>query len=356
MCKQLRKLFSVISAFLVMAIVISCFNVNAKAEEINEKSVENIEVYANSVGAEATGQSTVSQTVKAGPSYSYYTDVGSISAGETIYVLGSVKNEGWYHIRYTVTSTGKYKSGYVPSHLVTNISGNVSTEIYTGGQYISNSQQTVWSSNVPGNRISIGTIYANEPITVLYYAPVQYNYSLYRIWYIEYSTSSGTKRGYLYDANIRSCPDTIVTSVARINNDASVYGGPNSSTCAIIGSVGKSEFVTVLAKMQDWVCIEYNTNNGRKRGFLSSGYLDYHRPGLTYSDFWDYGKTSPSGSSDKTTYLYAGPSTQYATIATINAYSTDVRYYGDSATESGWCYVRITNSNGKYVYGWFYRY
>ena len=296
-----------------------------------------------------TAQSTESQTVKSGPSYSYYTDVGSISAGEGVIVLGAVKNEGWYHIRYNVGNTGNMKCGYVPSYTLTNLSATPSTEIYNGGERISTSAQTVWSCDLYGKKINIGSISANEPVTLLYEFKSIYNGASYNGAYIEYSTSNGTKRGYLYNYGLTSCPGASVSSVARMINSATVYGGPSTSNCHAIGSIGKSEFVTVVAKEGDWVCVEYNTNNGRKRGFLSSGYLDYHRPGLTYSDFWNNGITSPDAFSGIDRTVFAGPSDQFATLGTIKTYETTFKYY---TTYSGWDYISFKDSDGKWIYGW----
>lgn len=63
------------------------------------------------------------QTVYYGPNDSTYPSVGTVFADEEITVLWK-DCDGWYHIEYTVTKTGKKNRGYVQDGTV-NVTENV---------------------------------------------------------------------------------------------------------------------------------------------------------------------------------------------------------------------------------------
>ena len=135
-----------------------------------------------------------------------------------------------------------------------------------------------------------------------------------------------------------------------MKSNASVWGGALGNY-KIIGSVGKSEYVTVVAKEGDMVCIEYNTDSGkRKRGYLSQGYLDFHRPNLTYSDFW-YSKSVAIVPYNAN--IYAGPSYEYAIIGTM---SSNAKHLSccmfDRFGSIGWYPMRVENADGTELTGW----
>lgn len=271
------------------------------------------------------GHSTQNQTVYSGPGTSGYVTSGSIEKNEMVWILGKVKNMDWYHIQYRVTVgtyAGKQRTGYVPISTIDNIggTGDIHEEIYNGGERISNSAQNVYSCDDMTYRIKIGSISAQEPITLLYAYQYVDSSKSYLVAYIEYSTSSGAKRGYLHypDVTENILGTNGVTSVARVVSGATVYFGRGTSSYYTAGSISANEFVTVIAKYGDWVYVEYNTKNGRKRGHLSSGYLDYHRPGLSYIDVYDADPNWQAEGRISGTYtVYAGPTKQYAAIDTV---------------------------------------
>jgi uncharacterized protein YgiM (DUF1202 family) len=294
-----------------------------------------------------------------GPSYSNYAVAGSIDEGEYVYVLGKVKNTNWYHIQYQITSgqyVGKQKIGYVPGNNLTIISGGYpADEIYNGGQRTSNSNQTVWSCDDSDLSIITGSVYANEGVTELYAYQYSDNDSSYYVSYIEYSSSLGTKRGYLYSPNLSTTVLAEVSSVARVSSDATLYYGSPYTSYAIIGAVDTNEFVTILAKTYNTVYVEYNTTAGRKRGYVSVDYLDLHTTGLYYRDLYadrTYTYTVPNMTIFEGTVLYAGPSTQYVQLATL---STDVSGKEWAIAGNGWSYVEYTPPGGtQKVSGWRY--
>lgn len=267
------------------------------------------------------GYSTTAQTVYTGPSSSNYASIGSISNGEQIYVLG--QERGWYHIVYNVNSGGQ-KSGYVPISNVRNISGGTPAEDdFWGGYAISNVAQTVYSCDDYSTKLSIGSISAQEGVTRLYgYNSTASNGQTYSVLFIEYSTSSGAKRGYMFNPNF-SYPYS-ETCVGRMTMGCNTYYGAYSSlsywdgcSFAKAGFVGNGEYVAVLAKNGDHMYIEYNTSAGRKRGHVSSTYVAlYHSPGH-FADvpFYSSGTiTLSTGYKD----VRSGPGSAYPVIGSVS--------------------------------------
>ena len=303
-----------------------------------------------------TGVSTIAQTVYTGPHTGHYVSAGSISAGETVYILGAAKNTGWYHIQYHVGNTGKQKSGYVPAFTLTNVTGTVSDEIYNGGLRKSTKSYDVFSCDDSAIAMDIGGISANETFSLLYAYQYVDSSKSYLCAYIEYSTSSGAKRGYVYYPEFIS--DTAgtngVTSIARMKNSATVYYGEDTSSYAAAGSISSGEFVSVICKKSDWVYVEYNTNSGRKRGYISSGYLDYHVSGLYYRDTYGLdGYTQPSVYAATTLTIYAGPSSTYAITDTIPE-NTEIGMVRTFVQDPSWSYITYATSSGKWRSGWIY--
>ena len=272
-----------------------------------------------------------------GPSSSDYASVGSVDKDEKVYLLG--QSVGWYHIQYLVGSTEKQKSGYVPVSSVTNIVADpaVHEEILTGGYRYANDKITIYSCDDLDIAVSVGTVFAGEGVTLIY----KYTYSdsgkSYNISLVEYSTSSGTKRGYTYTSNL-SAPD-YPTSVARIISTASAYSGPDTSYVKL-GGAYYNEYVSILAKEENWVFVEYNTTSGRKRGFMAYSNLENcNYPSGGYNDF-----SENNGLKKATSQLtvYGGPNSNYANIGTIFNQEV-VSYLG---TERDLAYIEYSTSKG----------
>lgn len=268
------------------------------------------------------GYSTSAQTVYTGPSSSYYVSVGSIGNGERVYILG--KEQGWYHIVYDVNSGGQ-KSGYVPMNSIRDISGGTPVEDdFWGGYAISNSTQTVYSCDDYSTKIRIGGISSQEGVTRLYgYNSTASNGQTYSVLFIEYSTSSGAKRGYVFNPNF-SYPYS-ETCVGRMSMGCNTYYGAydglsywgSGTTFGKAGFVGDGEYVAVLAKNENSMYIEYNTSQGRKRGHVSSTYVRlYNSPG----HFADIPFYSSGSITLGTTYqdVRSGPGSAYPIIGSVS--------------------------------------
>lgn len=323
----------ILCLFLTIISIIALFSKVAMAESID-----------------ATAISRISQTVYTGPSTSYV-PAGSISANEQVEIIEKEDGLDWYHIQYTVTSSGKKKTGYVPTSSLTSFSSNNIYEIfYNGGQATSNTSQTVWSCDNPSLAVNIGSIGAGEGITLL---KMPYSANGITAAFIEYSTSSGTKRGYLINPNVTYIQNT---SVARVTSSAYLYSWPSTSIGKVSGSVNTGEYVTIVCKEGDWVYVEYNTNNGRKRGYFSFGHLFNHVP-YVYSDFYFTGYSCNYNTATSDLTVYSTPSHQAAPIDTIRA-NTDRKSYWDNSfinpDGTGWTYIRYNSSDGKWLSGYTY--
>ncbi len=307
-----------------------------------------VPVVSHASSTQITGRSTVAQTVYSGPSSSYYTSIGSISANETVYVLGKEKGLDWYHIQYWAGSN--QKSGYVPTNTITSISGGTpGEEEFYGGYAHSNAYQTVWSCDDPSLAVNIGSISANEPVTRLY--------AYGNVMYIEYSTASGAKRGYVYSPNF-SYPVS-PTCVARVTvNTTLMYGCKSGYTWEVAGSVGAGEYVSVLAGSagRNIVYVEYNSSSGRKRGYMSASNLSMHG-GVTVvklDDMYGYIEGTEIGAFPititGTVPVYASPSTASATIGSVS--NEEVGFDGEiTINGQHWTYIIYSTASGKWKAG-----
>lgn len=287
---------------------------------------------ANSSLDGATGTMNTARTVYFGPSSSNYAVVGSVEKNEDIAIMG--KNAGWYFIVYIVGSTSTFKSGYVPASTVSSISGAVHEQNFTGGYNYSDSELDIKSCYLFDYAINNGTIYAEEGFTELqqYYEDGKW------VSLVEFSTPSGTKRGFVNSSSMR-ITNVKDTSVARVIASSSpAYAGPDNSYVKL-GGVYDNEFVAILARNGDWAYSEYNTANGRKRGYIK------------YSDLSNYqSRTYPADKkhislkkATKELSVYGGPNSNYANIGTVFNQEI-VSYLG---TERNYSYVEYTTTNGS---------
>lgn len=279
-----------------------------------------------------TGKMNTARTVYFGPSASDYATVGSVDNGEDIVVMG--KNAGWYFISYIVGSTSTFKSGYVPVSTVSNVSKTIEEADFTGGHNYSDSELTVKSCYLFDYAINSGTIYSGEGFTELqrYYEDGKY------ISLVEFSTPSGTKRGFVNSSSMH-ISTVNNSSVARVIADSSpAYAGTDSSYVKL-GGVYKNEFVAVLAVSNGYAFVEYNTTSGRKRGYVRYSDLS------NYHNNRSYNKNITHQSLKKATKeltVYGGPNSDYASIGTI--FNQEVVSFID--TERNYSYIEYTTSNG----------
>ena len=190
---------------------------------------------------------------------------------------------------------------------------------YYGGQEIAWQDFVVYNST--SWTTSIGKIYKYEGFTVLLQnAPSGY------LW-VEYSTSSGTKRGYIQIPNDEWGGRT--DGLARVTTYSNVYYGNDTSKYKRAGSVSANEIVAILAKNGDWVYIEYNTTSGRKRGYMLYSNLEvYNRPG-SFDDLYTYNTAAKMVYMDGKYIVYSGPTSLYSKVGSVTneyvcEYSQDV--------------------------------
>lgn len=234
------------------------------------------------------GYSESAQTVYSGPDSSNYSSIGSIIAGEKLYILGT--SAGWYHIQYVISGTDNgdhvelEKAGYIPIGSLSSISGTPSEEQFTVGQAYPQQGLNVQTCDDFDISTKLGSVSAGEGVTILYdYGYSDWTGKSYRVAFIEYSTASGTKRGYVYKDQLDNA--SYPTSVARVMDTNSAYSGPDNSYVKL-GGAYYNEYVTILAKNtgNDWVFVEYNTSTGRKRGYMLYTKLsNCNHPGM-YND------------------------------------------------------------------------
>lgn len=300
------------------------------------------------------GYSSYAQTVYTGPSSSLYTSIGSISQNELIYILGT--EDGWYHIVYNVNSGGQ-KSGYVPISSIHNVYGGTPVEdSFWGGYVMSNSTQRVYSCDDYSTKIDIGSVSANEGVTKLYgYNATASNGQVYPVYFVEYSTSSGTKRGYIFYPDFT---EPIVTTVGRVTTNCNLvygffdaYNYWDGYSFGTSGSVYAGELVCVVAKNGNYMQIEYNTKQGRKRGYISSSYVSmYNNSGLYFPDLPFFYNGGSSAVFNYPTNIRSDPSDAYPIIdtqsgnlyffqddLTFNNYKP-IQYLSDGVIKSG--YIR----------------
>lgn len=252
------------------------------------------------------------QTVYGGPSTTLYASMGSVSANEKVTVL--IPNvSGFAFIEYS-TSNGS-KRAYVSAGTITMTSTTALAKMnYDAPTY---SEPYLYGQQ-------IGSLFEEEYVVVL-----QQNS---RMAYIEYNTTSGRKRAYVFNYKLTrvnttaQIPNLEVSNdyiFAFINNGVDVYGGPSSDNYAVIGSVGPLEDIGMIHKENNWIYIQYATTGGPKRGFISSATADlvFFVGEGTVDDLED--KTnSYTGWGDLTnapTPVYAGPGTSYASIGSLAA-------------------------------------
>lgn len=266
-----------------------------------------------------------SSNVYHGPDSSNYAKVGSIDAGEDpVYILATSMD--WYHIEYVVTSTGKHKTGYIPKSVVSSYSGGELTEEdFYGGYCYATTELDVRTCDDFSLTAPVGTLFKLEGCTFLF----SYEFNGNNIAFIEYATSSGTKRGYVYAKYLKFPCETIVC-IAKEN--ISVYGGPSNSDYARFGTIYQNELMSLLAKEGNWIYVEYNTTKGRKRGYVDWTKVnprDY-TAGTYFNDFYVAPSNSACHINDEVVSVYGGPNKNYANIGSVNCENVICFWTNDS--------------------------
>lgn len=270
------------------------------------------------------GYSSFAQTVYTGPG-TFYATAGSIGNNEHFYILA--KENGWYHIVYNVTNSTTQKSGYIPINNVSVIYGTPQEDTFYGGFCYANGAQDVYSCDDRSTAVKIGSVGNLEGVTRLNaYNSTASNGVTYVVYFIEYSTSSGPKRGYMFNPSLIA---PTITSVARVKSSTSVYYGlpgcfhyDHNANFGVSGALSAGEFVSVVAKNGDYLFVEYNTNQGRKRGYIYTSSVEiFNGPVQEYPDvpFYKNDHITRYCYSDVPQVVYSGPGTSYTVVETIPA-------------------------------------
>lgn len=199
----------------------------------------------------------------------------------------------------------------------------------------------------------IGTVYANEGFSLLYFFG-RYDYGYYGA-YIEYSTPSGARRGYVdwLEAHASIIAPSCIAMVTETSN---LYYGTNTSQYQVSGTVYTSELVAVLARNGDWAYVDYNTTSGRKRGYMSFSHLKCYSRSDELSDLYTYNKAGTDMDVSGTFNVRSGPSDQYPIIGSISnetvKYFTYVNYDGLHQ----WNYIEYDTANGQKKSGFYIGY
>ena len=164
----------------------------------------------------------------------------------------------------------------------------------------------------------MGSLYADETMTVLEKAE---NNQLY----IEYSTSSGTKRGYIPATAVKGLK---LGTIVKLENATDVYSGPDTSYLDI-GGIYEAEYAIALEYetgmiyngsgasnvKQEWLYVEYNTSGGRKRGYININ--DIKAPTIVKHEISASDNTFFVGSMKIETTVYSGASTASVVMGSV---------------------------------------
>lgn len=299
-------------------------------EELSDRLIKSLYQYDSGIALFSSTSNVAvmaqNQTVYHGPALvdDTYASVGSVDNGESVYVLAT--SMGWYHIQYNVGSTGKQKTGYIPQSSVASITGGTLTEEdFFGGYCYATTELDVRTCDDFSLTAPVGTLYKNEGCTFLF----SYKMGANEVAFIEYASSSGTKRGYVYSKYLKFPCETIVC-IAKEN--LKVYAGPSTSIYAQLGSIYITELISVLAKEGSWIYVEYNTSSGRKRGYVDWNKVDPrdYKAGTAFNDFYITPSNGDCHIVDESVNVYGGPTKDYAKIGTVNNENVTCFWTNDS--------------------------
>ena len=223
------------------------------------------------------------------------------------------------------------------------VSAQAAEYYYDGLGQAGRSSVTVYSS--ASTATYKGNIYSYETFTILGSSGNFYN--------VEYSTSSGTKTGYVQkSSNIFTYSSS--TYVANVLSTSTVYFGPGSSSYETVGTVFAGENVVVLRVGSSWNMIEYNTSSGRKRGYVPQSCLSAGTGRFkTMAGLPVFNDRNPSYTYvSASTPVYSGPTIQSPVIGYVDSSDNPIIYSPEEST-GGRRYVRYrVNSSNKYKTGY----
>ncbi len=224
---------------------------------------------------------------------------------------------------------------------------------FTGGW----DQLRVTTTVTNENGSKVGTVYAGEGVTVLYYNS--------QTAQIEYSGSGGAKRGYIPTSSLKYGGRYGylygATDVGIVLTNSSTYYDTNRAYYA--GSVNAGEYVVILSRANGWDYIEYNISGGqRKRAFVPSSSIDHQYGTARTAHYQDKVEFSDGlfifFTVNSTTRVYAGPNgSSYPDIGSVspsdNGSMAACAEFTD-ANGNRMYFIRYHGSTGAWKYGYIY--
>lgn len=182
---------------------------------------------------------------------------------------------------------------------------------------------------VDSNGSTVGTVYAGEGVTVLYFSGSKA--------YIEYSASNTAKRGFVNTSTFRYINKYNQTAVGKVITSSTTYYSP--STTYYAGSVSPGEYVSVLCKSGSWAYVEYNVSGGlRKRAFMPASNIQYYSSNIRSSFYHQVGGPGLKVPISSNVTVYSGPNG--------NTYSQAGTIYADDNGKV-FSYATFTDGSGR---------
>ena len=292
--------------------------------------------YSN-VSEEVLFSHTMAQatTVYSGPDTKIYASIGSVAANEDVEVIA--KEADWFEINYVGLT--QFKRGFVPATTLQNsatIAGGLSESNYTGYLDMTTTETSVYSGPAD-SYAAVGSLAANEGVTVISGASDGF-------CHIEYSTPTGTKRGYILQTTLAHKTRGIL---GKVNQDTSAYFGASTSSLKS-GGVFADEYVVVLDRETSskystlWYYVEFNAASGRKRGYVNQSDVTLCGTGASLDDL-KIGDHLAVAKMDLT--VYSGPSESYARVGTISE-TERVSVYEGRSQESEYAFIEYCTPAG----------
>lgn len=241
--------------------------------------------YMSSSSISITSNTGIGVTLKDITVYDdYVVNSGSLNKNEFFVITGY--NDNYYKIEYNVTTTVGRKTGYVFKPDVQSLNSNVSIPKVANSSAIhAVPKQSTSVYGGPSSYIyaNIGSVDETDTVGVLGKEGSYY--------YIQYSTSSGSKRGYVEMSALNSfsgsgsIKSTGVESAAAYADApkiaCTVYSCPDVNS-ATVGSIGAYEGITVFPSINDngFTFVEYSTSANTKRGFISTSLIKGYNEGV----------------------------------------------------------------------------
>lgn len=191
-----------------------------------------------------------------------------------------------------------------------------------------------------------GSLFAGEGFTILLSKNDGY--------YIDYSSSSGAKQGWVKKSDILATHSSNTCAGTMLSAQTVYYG--TTSDYIPIGSVSTGETVCVLAYKTSKLYIEYNTVNGRKRGWVPSSSVKLNDRSSGPTNISMFGDLpcgliyTPSHPSFYYHTVYAGPGENYCVTGSVGTSTTAERVLDMTEMQYGsqrWAFIMYSTSNGN---------